>query len=294
MTGLKHHRLSPGALSLALLLALLWAGNPISIKIGLADCPPLRLGWMRFVLGASVVLTFALVRKQSLRVQRGELPALLAVGFLFTSQLAFLNIGQDRTSAGHAVVIMSTHPIWVAILAHFIVPGDRLSRQRVVGAGCAYLGVVVVLSASLRGSGPYSIAGDGMLICSALLLAIRQIVLSQSLQGVGIPKLLLSQAALGTFCFVIASHVFESEPTSYTANLGVALFYQGVIIAGFAFILHAWLLKRFLPSRVTMVFLIQPLFGVALSALILGEGIGPELVAGAPLVALGSYLVQRS
>ena len=294
MTGLKHHRLSPGAFSLALLLALLWAGNPISIKIGLADCPPLRLGWMRFVLGAIVVLTFALARRQSLRVHRGELAALLSVGFLFTSQLAFLNLGQDRTSAGHAVVIMSTHPIWVAILAHFVVPGDRLSRPRVVGAAFAYLGVLVVLSASLRGPGPYSIAGDGMLICSALLLAVRQIVLSQSLQGVGIPKLLLSQAALGTFCFVIASRLFEAEPTHYTTSLGVALFYQGVIIAGFVFILHAWLLKRFLPSRVTMVFLIQPIFGVALSAIVLGEPIGPELLAGAPLVAAGSYLVQRS
>ena len=39
-----------GAL-LALLLSLFWGGNPVAIKLGLEDAPPLRLAWMRFVVG---------------------------------------------------------------------------------------------------------------------------------------------------------------------------------------------------------------------------------------------------
>ena len=35
-----------GAL-LALLLSLFWGANPVAIKLGLQDAPPLRLAWMR-------------------------------------------------------------------------------------------------------------------------------------------------------------------------------------------------------------------------------------------------------
>ena len=87
----------------------------------------------------------------------------------------------------------------------------------------------------------------------------------------------MAQAVVGGVSFVIASFLFESEPTQYTAQLGVALVYQGILIAGFAFLLQTWLLKHFPPSRVTTVYLTQPLFGVAFSFLVLGEPIGPEL-----------------
>ena len=42
------------AVGLVLLLSALWGGNTVAIKVGLADAPPLALGWMRFVLGGKI------------------------------------------------------------------------------------------------------------------------------------------------------------------------------------------------------------------------------------------------
>ena len=42
-------------------------------------------------------------------------------------------------------------------------------------------------------------------------------------------------------------------------------FYQGIIIAGFGFIGQTWLLKNYLPSKVTIISLSQPVFGVFLA-----------------------------
>ena len=290
--GLRHEKLTKGALGLALSLSMLWGGNPVAVKAGLRDCPPLRLGWMRFVLGGLVVLAAAAFRRQSLRVERHEWAALIGLGCLFSSQLAFMNIGQNHTSAGHAAVIISAYPLWTSVLAHFLVPGDRLTRPRALGAIVAYSGVVVVFITSLRGDDG-TLLGDGLLVVSSLLLGARQIVLSRSAQGIAVEKLLLAQAVVGTVSFLVASALFETDPTQYTAQLGVALFYQGVVIAGFAFLLQMWLLKNFPPSRVTTVYLTQPLFGVLLSWLVLGEQVGPELFFGALLVVTGSYFVQR-
>ena len=89
----------------ALFLAALWGGNPVAIKAGLDDSPPLRLGWLRFVIGGIVVLAWAVWTRRPLDVARHERKPLFYLGCLFAIQLAFMNIGQDFTTAGHAVVI---------------------------------------------------------------------------------------------------------------------------------------------------------------------------------------------
>ena len=277
----------------ALLLSALWGGNPVAIKAGLEDAPPLRLGWLRIVIGGIVVLAWALVTRRSLHVARHERKPLFYLGCLFAVQLAFMNIGQDFTTAGHAVVIITTFPLWTSVIAHFYVPGDRLSRGRFVGAMVAYSGIVVLFSRGIGNPGEF-LLGDFLLLISAILLGARQVYLSNSSQAIEPQKLLLSQSVVGTVTFVTASLVLEPDAYNWTGQLIVALAYQGAVIAGFGFIGSVWLLQRYLPSRVSVIWIIQPVFGVLLSWWLLGETVGPELYAGAALVIAGSYLAQRA
>ena len=276
----------------ALLLSALWGGNPVAIKAGLADAPPLRLGWLRFVIGGIVVLAWALVTRRSLKVARHEWKPLLFLGCLFAVQIAFMNIGQDFTSAGHAVVTTTTSPLWTSVIAHFYVPGDRLSRGRFLGAMVAYSGIVVLFARGIGNPGEF-LLGDFLMLVSAILLGTRQVYISNFSQGIEPQKLLLSQSVVGTVTFVLASFFLEPDPYNWTGRLIVALLYQGAVIAGFGFIGSVWLLQRYLPSRVTVIWIIQPAFGVLLGWWILGEAVGPELYAGAALVIVGSYMAQR-
>ena len=136
--------LSARAGALALLLSTLWAGNPVANKAGLDDAGPMRLGWLRFAIGGVVVLIYAVATRQSFRVLRHEWVPLALLGTLFTVQLAFMNIGQDFSTAGHAVVVTSTFPLWTGVFAHFFVPGDRMSRSRTLGTLVAYSVVIGV------------------------------------------------------------------------------------------------------------------------------------------------------
>lgn len=280
--------------ALALLLSTMWAGNPVATKAGLEDAGPMRLGWLRFAIGGLVVLIYAVATRQSFRVQRREWVPLALLGTLFTVQLAFMNIGQDFSTAGHAVVVTSTFPLWTGVFAHFFVPGDRMSRPRTFGTLVAYTGVVAVFYRGFADSSSDFLLGDLLLLGSAVLLGGRQVFLSQLGQGIAQHKLLIAQAIFGVTTFVIASLIFESdEPFIITTRLVVALFYTGVLIAGLGFIGQTWLLRRYLPSRVTVISLSQPVFGVLFSWWILGESIGGELYLGAALVVVGSALAQR-
>jgi len=280
--------------ALALLLSTLWAGNPVANKAGLDDAGPMRLGWLRFAIGGVVVLIYAVATRQSFRVLRHEWVPLALLGTLFTVQLAFMNIGQDFSTAGHAVVVTSTFPLWTGVFAHFFVPGDRMSRSRTLGTLVAYSGVIAVFYKGFADSSSDFLVGDLLLLGSAVLLGGRQVYLSQLGQGIAQHKLLISQGVFGVTAFVIASLIFESdEAFVVTTRLVIALLYTGVLIAGLGFIGQTWLLKRYLPSRVTVISLSQPIFGVLFSWWILGESVGGELYIGAALVVVGSALAQR-
>jgi len=66
-------QLIPPATGFAVFLAALWGGNALAVKAGLDDAPPLRLAWMRFVIGGVVTAVWAFWTKQPIRLTRSEL-----------------------------------------------------------------------------------------------------------------------------------------------------------------------------------------------------------------------------
>jgi len=283
--------LTPAATGFALFLSALWGGNAVAIKAGLDDAPPLRLAWMRFVVGGLVTLVWALWTRQEIRPRRSELRPMGWLALLFVTQIWFMNVGQDHTTASHAVVVNTTFPLWTGVIAHFFVPGDRMSPVRTMGTVIAYLGVVVVFAQSL-GTSEGTLLGDVLMLGSAALLGTRQVYTSLASQSVGLPKLLLTQTVVGISFFLVAGLLFESEPWVVSERLALSILYQGGVIAGFGFIGNMWLIKHYLPSGVTAISLTTPVWGVVLANVVLGEALSTTLFAGLALVIAGSALSQ--
>ena len=103
-------------------------------------------------------------------------------------------------------------------------------------------------------------------------------------------KLMLGQLIMGTSVFLIVSQMVETTRFSYEFNYWLAIFYQGSVIAGFGFLANAWLMKRYLPSTITFFSFIQPLSGVTVAWIILGENPGRGLIVGLLLIVLGAII----
>lgn len=284
--------LTPGGTLFALALTGVWSGLGVAIKFGLEDAPPLRLGWFRFVTGAATVLVWALWVRADLRVRRPELPVLITVGVLFCVELGTMNLSLARTSASHGAVLISTFPVWVALFAHFQIPGDRLSRLKILGTVVAYSGIVVIFVQGLSLSTD-TLVGDGLMLVSALVLAEHQVFSARAATNIHIAKLILARFAFGTVVFVLVSALVERDPWSWTPVLGLSVFYQGVVIAGFGFIANLWLLKRFFPSQVAVLSLLGPTAAILIAWALLDERPTGLLWAGTALVTAGALLVQR-
>jgi drug/metabolite transporter (DMT)-like permease len=284
----------PGAF-LAILVSAFWGANSVAIKLALEDIPPIRLAWVRFLLGGAAILVWAAVtgRLATVRLAPGEWRPLVVVALLFTAQIVSMNIGTSLTSAAHAAVILNSYVVHTVVLAHFLVPGDRLTPRGLAGVLTGYLGVVLLFVRA--GGGPSAtLAGDLIMFGSAFLLAERTVYLARAVHSIEPVKLLLAQATLGTALFFLVSSLTEAhEPTRWTGALVVSIVYQGVVVAGFNFVVNLWLLRRYAPTTLAAFFLTQPLFGVLAAALLAGDRLTVDLLLASLAVVLGMWLTRR-
>lgn len=272
----------------------LWSGNSIAIKAGLDYAPAIRLGWMRMLAGAVVILGWAIYTRADLKIHRDEWWPLISLSVFFGIQIIFMNLGIKYTTAGHATVLIVTSSIWIAVLSHFFIPGDRLAPARLIGIMVAYSGIIVISADSLRGSGAENmIVGDILSAISGFLLGARIVYNARLVSRIDPAKMLLFQAAVGAIAFIIISFIFEPEPWLWTWQLAVSLFYQGMVIAGFGFLAMLLMTKYFFPSRISAISLTQPVTGILLAWLILDEEPSELLWVGGVLVMAGALLAQR-
>jgi len=270
---------------------LFWGGNTVAIKLGLLDAPPFRLAWLRFLIGGLVIVLWgwATGRMASFTIARDEWRPLAVLGAIFTAQIGLMNLGTSLTSAAHGSVVLNLYAVHTVVLAHFLIPGDRLTPKRLAGVLVAYGGIVLLFAGDRAGEGA-SLLGDALVFVSAFLLAERQVYLARALQRLDPVKLLLTQAAMGVVSFVVLSAVLEPEPTRWTVRLAGSLAYQGVLIAGLCFVINLWLLQRYRPSSLAALFLTQPIFGVIVAAVVAGDPLTFELLVACVAVVVGIAL----
>jgi drug/metabolite transporter (DMT)-like permease len=280
--------------AMAVLISILWGANTVVIKMGLEDAPPLRLACMRFVLGGVVICLWAWAtgRFAGFRVEPAEWRPLVMLGLLFSVQMAATNVGTWLTSAAHASVLLNLYAVHTVVLAHFLIPGDRLTLLKLAGVLIAYSGIVLLGARQIAHGAP-TLIGDIVVTVAGFLLAERTIYLARAVQRLDPVKLLLTQAVVGTAVFVVVSALVEPAPTRWTLRLAGSIAYQGVLISGFNFVVNLALLRRYRPSALSAFFLTQPIFGVIAAALVAGDPLTLDLVVACAAVAVGIGLTSR-
>jgi len=284
------------AIVIAVLIHILWGGNPVAVKYSLLVFPPLWTAFFRFAIAIVCVAIWAKMSGISIWPARHEWRPLALIGTLFTVQIAAMNIGFDLTTGSMGAILIATNPIFAALFAHFLIAGDRLSAAKSIGLLVAFAGSALVL---VRGSGDLQLAhgawGNVILLMSACLLGGRLIVSAKVLQRMDPSRVVLWQMILSLPLFALGGLLFETIRWQAIAWEPLAgLLYQGVIVAGLGFSVSFYLMKRYAPSVIVSFNFVSPIAGVLLSAWLLGDVITGHLWAGMLLVAVGLFLIARS
>ena len=283
-----------------LLIVGLWGSFPATGKLALVDFPPTFLTLVRVVL-ASVFLCVMLFRAGE-REMREITPTALRVflvlavtGIWGSTQLSYL--GYYYTTAANAVVLQAATPVMVALGARAFL-GERLRRVQQGGVLVSTLGVLLVVTegrlaalrlqelragdfitlAGLVGWTAYTVYGKRVLTSYSPLLATTGAYV--------LATVLLIPTA------VLAAPLFPA-PRITSAVAWTVVVYQAVLGA----VAHIWWYRAMDvvgPSRAAIFMNLQPLVGLALAAVLLGEEIGGWQIAGVGCVLAGVALTTRA
>ena len=215
-------------------------------------------------LGALVIGLWAWHRKIRLRPLAGEWGSLFTLGGFCFIQISLLNYGVSMTSAAYAVVLINCHPIFTNLLAHYIMPGDRLSWARVIGLATAFAGICFIfLGKPDAHLAPAPFWGNLIATASSFFVAVRSIATKRVVQRVDAVRAIFWTLVLSLPAFVAMALAIEPLTLiPLTWEPVVAVLYQGVVVAGFCFILWTGLLRDYPASIISIFAFPTPIFGV--------------------------------
>ena len=285
----------PGKIiALVLSTVSLLGGNSLAVKISLQGIPPLKMAFLRYILGVLAVGGVGFFQGMSMRLRFEELRRLILIAVLHALHTVLLNIGTEFTIASRSTIFFTLYPIFTVIFGHFWLPDDRLSVRKILGVLSAFGGVIAAIAPTLRGSGTLEyLMGDLIVTLAACFFGLRITLTKVYVQDIYPHRLLIWLLSLNIPCFLVLSYFFErGKPIALTLASGAGMLYQGWILTGFCFLTLTWVLRKYKASKLVVLYFFMPVSGVLFSNLFLGDELSLSILAGTVLIGVGIYLVN--
>ena len=280
------------AIGAVLVLCIVWGIQQVALKGVAANAPPVMQLAIRFG-GASIFFgLWVFIREGNRAFTDGTLPSGLLLGLLFSLEFVFAGQALVHTTAAHSVVFLYTAPIFTALGLQFL-PEERLSRLQWLGIGVAFLGIVIAFLGFSGRPVLELLTGDLLALLGGVSWGVSNVVLRRGrVGGARTAKTVLYQVATATIvlgAFAVATGQSQVELSTTTV---LALLFQTLVIAIASYLLWFWLLRHYLTSRLMLLSLLTPLFGVLFGAALLGDPIDLRFAVGAMLVLMGVLIVN--
>lgn len=290
----------PGPLLLSatfVLLCVIWGTTWSVIRIGLEGIPPFTGVALRFAIAA--ILLLVLGRVMGVRFGHGRrevglwiVNALLA----FCISYGVVYWAEQWVPSGLTAVLFATFPLFVAVLAHFGLPGERLVTASLVGILLGFGGVAVIFSEDFD-----LLGGPGVALASAVMLVspVAAALASVAVKrwGAGIHPISLTAVPMAITAVImglVAVFLERERPIVFDrVSLG-ALLYLSVLGSAVTFSLYYWLLSQLFATRVSLIAYVVPVIAVAIGTIFLDEPLTTRTLVGTALVVAGVALTVRA
>jgi drug/metabolite transporter (DMT)-like permease len=284
--------LSLGAAGSAALLCALFGANTVAIKIMLTGMGTFTAAGIRFSLAAGVIVLWALASHRPFRIQPRQYGSLALLSLIFTAQLSLFYLGMSKTTASRGALMANLQPFFTLFLAHFLIPGDRITWRKSVGLLMAFGGVASVLL-ERGGAGGQLRLGDAIILAAALIWAGNGIYVKRILSAFHPFQLVLYPMLAAVPVFFLEAYLFDQTMVRHL-NPPVlwALAYQAGVTASFGFIAWTAMLGKYGAVAMHSFIFIMPISGVLLGHLLLGDPVTPKILTALLLIGGGLLLIH--
>ena len=282
----------------AMLVMVVWGATPVLTRIATDGIPPVLVAVGRTVIAGVVALPLLLVSRQS--IASSGRPRTLLIASSLTGFVIFPLLYTVRAAAhlGHA---RRHHPRRAARVHRAYVA--LVGRRRPAGmwaAGCvvALAGEAIVIGIRVGSAGADpTLVGDLLVLASGLAVSAGYVAGAQ-LALTGYPSRAATFWGVALAALVIWPVGAVALATGGLPHADVedwlAVVFLAVITSILGYIGWYWALSRGGIVRIGTLQFLQPLSGLALAALVLGERLTLPMAVGAATVIAGVTIAQRT
>ena len=280
------------AIGMGLAFALMWSSAFSSARMIVADAPPLTALAIRFLISGALGVMIARAMGQTWRLTRPQWLAVVVFGICQNALYLGLNfVAMQWVEASLASIIASTMPLMVAGIG-WAAWGDRVGRLGLAGLVAGFVGVALIMGTRL--SGGADVIGVALCVLGALALSVATLAVRSTGSGGNVLMIVGLQMFVGSAVLAVFAVALESWEVTWTLRLSLAFAYTTLVPGLLATLVWFLLVNRIGAIKAATFHFLNPFFGVAIAAAILGEGLGPFDIVGVAIVAAGILAVQLS
>jgi len=259
--------------------------------VAVRELPSLTLVWLRVAIAAASLLLLLRLLGQAMP-RGGRIWAAFFGMALLNNVVPFVLIvwGQHRIASGLAAILNATTPLFTVLVAHGLVPDERLTALKAAGVAVGFAGAAVMIGPDALGGVATNLAAQLACLAAALSYAFAGIF-GRRFRRLDVAPLVTAAGQVSAAALLLLPvallvdrpwHLAVPHATTWAAVGGV-----GLLSTAFAYVLYFRILATAGAVNLLLVTFLIPVSAVLLGALVLGETLLPRHVVGMALIGVG-------
>jgi len=283
---------------LAIIASLLWSSAFVGVKIGLKYHSPLQFAGVRFLISGLILLpVIGNFERFKTEVKQNFAYVCLIAFLQVVLQYSFFYLGVNLVPASISAMIVGSGPLFVALVAHFSMPDDRMDWVKSISIllGIAGVAVITLGRKSMPSGAEIAMLGVVYLLLNNLTSGITNVVIARKQQTISPMILTSSSLFIGGLSMCLISLPIEGLPKqAFPPEYFIALAWLSFLSAA-AISIWNTLLRRpgVKVSELNIWKFLIPVAGAILSWIILpNESADVVSVSGMILIALSLLILN--
>ena len=246
-----------------------------------------------FLAGIFTFILACILEKKIITMKRSSIPYIFGQGILQTTiQYVCFYIGLAHTTGSKGSVINASNAFFAIIMAHFMIKSEKITWNKAIGCLIGFAGVIVINLESGGFASGFHLLGEGMILLCAFAYGTSSVTLKM-ISDKETPMTITAYQLLFGGALLIIIGILTGGSVKGIQLGSFLLFLYLALLSTIAFSIWAELLKYNSVGKISIFGFSIPVFGVALSALILKEQIFTiQNLLALILVSIGIFIVN--
>lgn len=273
-------------------ICMLFGANAVAIKISLEGIGVFTTAGIRFGIASITIFLWARITGRSFKIKKEQILQLFVISIVFTVQLSLFYLGLSKSNASRGTLLANFQPFFTLFLAHFFIPGDQITRRKIMGILMGFAGVAFVFLEKKGVTSDFN-TGDMMILTAAFLWACNAVYTKRIISTFQPFQITLFPMFLSVPLFFLEGILFDHQMIAFVdAKIVGAIVYQSLVTASFGFVVWNSLLQKYGAVALHSFIFIMPVTGVLLGGLILGEPITMNILTAMLLIVAGILIIH--